>query len=93
MSSDEDVFSTSAEFSCRKCGKPRDLWGDHGYRDGERHYCCKGCATGFWCLCLSARDQAISVEAGGYRGPERRLAPPRRAWKQERRAMFLKNPN
>jgi hypothetical protein len=83
--------SPHPEFACRKCGKSKDQWVDHGYRDGERHYCCKGCATGFWCLCRAPAELPVAIDTPTYSGPERRMLPSRRAWKQERRAMFLKN--
>jgi hypothetical protein len=83
-------FNDGSVFHCRRCAKPKELWHADGFRDGERLYCCESCATGFSCLCHAHREAAESARSGAYTGPERRVSPLRRAWKQERRAVFLK---
>jgi len=84
-------FQTAfSDDSCMRCGKPKDLWlRPSGYMNAGQLYCCKGCATGFECICQTVHK----VTSSSYVGPERRGRIKCRSWKHERRAMFLRNPN
>ena len=76
---------------CPRCYLTHDSWIGVGYISYGTTYCCRSCAEGWGCLCLRSAFPAPHYEEVVYTGPERRIAPPQRAWKQERRRMFLRS--
>jgi hypothetical protein len=80
-----------AEIFCRNCGIVYLAAPEDAYEDRGRTYCCKHCAAGCLCTCQKCPPPRLAPSVR-YSGPERRNLPQRRAWKQERRAIFLQRP-
>lgn len=50
---------------CGKCSKPHDEWSTPYHENGEKTYCCEGCANNAGCTCdMDNEDYLLSRSFG-----------------------------